>query len=284
MLVSLVPNLTRRRAADVTLRLTAALAGQGIGFRLESDLRDAFPSLPESAFVPADELYRDCDIVMPIGGDGSVIRAAKTAVRYGKQILGVNAGNLAYLCGVEPESFGLLERLLTGDYRVQNRMLLDCEARRPNGSLRRDLCINDVAFCRGARIGMADLAVRANGKPIADYVADGVILATPTGSTAYSMSAGGPIVEPTLEAILLTPICPHSLYFRPYLFGPETEFVVSARPRDGGSPVCYTCDGEETVPMDDGTEVTIRRSRYTARFISITNDNFIDILNKKIRN
>ena len=87
MLVSLVPNLTRRRAADVTLRLTAALAGQGIGFRLESDLRDAFPSLPESAFVPADELYRDCDIVMPIGGDGSGIRAAKTAVRYGKQRL-----------------------------------------------------------------------------------------------------------------------------------------------------------------------------------------------------
>ena len=284
MNVSIIPNLTRKNAAAVTLSLTRALDRIGVGYSLPAALREAFPTLDVARFKEDDALYGDCEVVMPVGGDGSVIRAAKTAVLYGKLILGVNAGNLAYLCGVDPTEMTLLEALNTGQYTVQERMLLETRAILPNGTEQKNLCINDVAFCRGGRIGMIDLAVSANGKPIADYVADGVIIATPTGSTAYSMSAGGPIVEPTLQAILMTPICPHALEFRPYIFDPGTEFVIRARKRDGSPAVCYTCDGDVTLPLDPETAVIVRRSSYSAKFISITNDNFIDILNKKIRN
>ena len=284
MLVSVIPNLTRKNARAVTQSLLETLAGLGIGYLLPEGVRDAFSAVGDGSFAADDVLFGAPDVVMPVGGAGSVIRAAKNAALHKKKILGVNAGNLAYLCGVDERELPLLKSLLTGEYTVQKRMLLETHTVVDDVVTASDLCINDIAFCRGKNIGLVDLSVRANGKPIADYVADGLILATPTGSTAYSMSAGGPIVEPTLETILLTPICPHSLMFRPYLFGPDTEFIVCAKKKNDSTDVCYTCDGIETLPMPQNGFVQIRKASITADFISITSDNFIDVLNKKIRN
>lgn len=284
MMVSVIPNLTRKNARAVTRALCETLECLHIGFVLPVSVRESFPELAATLFVSEEVLFTAPDIVMPVGGDGSVIRAAKDAALHHKKILGVNAGNLAYLCGVDEQELPLLESLLTGGYAVQKRMLLET-ATIVNGSvIASDLCINDIAFCRGKTIGLIDLGVKANGKSIADYIADGVIFSTPTGSTGYSMSAGGPIIEPTLEAILVTPICPHSLMFRPYLFGPETEFIVTAKKKNENTDVYYTCDGVETLPLPENGFVRIRKASITADFISITSDNFIDVLNKKIRN
>ncbi len=284
MLVSVIPNLTRKNARAVTQALCETLVRLEIGWLLPASVREAFPDMDPGVFATDEMLYSAPDIVMPVGGDGSVIRAAKNAAPRRKKILGVNAGNLAYLCGVDERELPLLKSLLTGDYTVQRRMLLAAETVRDGAVIASDLCINDVAFCRGKNIGLIDLSVRANGKPIADYIADGVIFATPTGSTAYSMSAGGPIVEPTLETILVTPICPHSLMFRPYLFGPDTEFIVCGKKKNETTDVCYSCDGIETLLLEENDFVRIRKAGITADFISITSDNFIDVLNKKIRN
>ena len=284
MIVSVLPNLTRKNARAVTTALCGTLSRLRIEYLLPTSVREAFPDETPGVFVSDEALYSAPDVVMPVGGDGSVIRAAKNAALHNKKILGVNAGNLAYLCGVDEQELPLLERLLSGDYTEQKRMLLETQTVSDGAVIGSDLCINDIVFCRGKNIGMIDLSVRANGKPIADYIADGVIFATPTGSTAYSMSAGGPIVEPTLETILVTPICPHSLMFRPYLFGPETEFLVSAKKKNENTDVCYACDGIETVPLPENSFVRIKKAGITADFISITNDNFIDVLNKKIRN
>ena len=226
-------------------------------------------------------LNASCDIVMPVGGDGSVIRAGKRAAACGKRILGVNAGNLAYLCGLNPEDFALLPKLAAGDYSIQRRMLLSAEFYRDGVLTGTELCLNDMVFCRGEKIGLVDLSVQADDKPIADYIADGVIFATPTGSTAYSMAAGGPIMEPTLDAVLLTAICPHSLAFRPYIFGADTVFTVRGRERTEGASVCWSCDGERTVSLLENETVKLRKAAVAAEFISLKTDNFIDVLNQK---
>ena len=284
MRVSIIPNPTRENAKSVTLELCAALRQYQIDYMLPIYLRALFPTENDDCFVDEATLYRDCELVMPVGGDGSVIRAAKKAAACSKKILGVNAGHLAYLCGLDVTELHLLKALLEGRYTVQKRMLLQAQTIEHGEIQQTYLCMNDIAFCRGKTIGMIDLSVSANDKPIADYMADGLILATPTGSTAYSLSAGGPIVEPTLEAILLTPICPHTLAFRPYIFAPDTVFHVRGRKKNESTDICFTCDGEETIPLSESCVVRVCKSDISVDFISITNDNFIDVLNKKTRN
>ena len=281
MILSVIPNLTRQRAKDVALRLYQELTGLGGQAFLPLGQRDEFPELPDGAFLPEDALYRDTDVVLPVGGDGSVIRAAKRAYAYDKLVLGVNAGTLAYLCGLDDAHFSLLPKLLSGNFTLQQRMLLSITVYENDVPVREHFALNDVAFARGRAIGLVDLSVSANGKRIADYVADGLIFATPTGSTAYSVSAGGPIVEPTLDAVLLTPVCPHSLAFRPYIFGPDTVFEVRGNVRGRNPEVLYTCDGEESIPLADEQRVVIARADKKLRFLSLTSDNFIDVLNKK---
>lgn len=281
MKLSIIPNLTRARAGEVASRLFSALTALGGEAFLPASQRSAFPDAPDGAFLPEAELYRVADAVLPVGGDGSVIRAAKRAYAYDKPVLGVNAGNLAYLCSLEEASFSLLPRLLGGDYTLQPRMLLDVTVYEGDEPVRRHFALNDVAVARGRGVGLVDLSVSANGKPIADYVADGVIFATPTGSTAYSMSAGGPIVEPTLEAMLLTPVCPHSLTFRPYIFAPDTVFEVRGNARGRNPEVLYSCDGEESLPLTDAGRIVIKRAERKLGLISLTSDHFIDVLNKK---
>ena len=280
MKAAVIPNLTRARAPGITLSLVRALNAANIDVLMSEQLSAVFPQ-EACAFLPEDALIAECDVVMPVGGDGSVIRAGKRAAKCGKRILGVNAGNLAYLCGLDETDFYLLPKLVSGEYSIQRRMLLSA-AFYENGQLTdTELCLNDIVFCRGEKIGLVDLSVCADDKPIADYIADGVIFSTPTGSTAYSMAAGGPIMEPTLEAVLLTAICPHSLTFRPYIFGADTVFTVRGRERTEGGNVCWSCDGERTVALGPGGTVTIQKAEISAEFISLKTDNFIDVLNQK---
>ncbi|MCH5197607.1 MAG: NAD(+)/NADH kinase [Oscillospiraceae bacterium] len=285
MKAAVIPNLTREKARGVTLLLLEELNKLGVEIYLSESLENEFSDIKYCRFISENELIPLADIVLPVGGDGSVIRASKKAAVNGKKILGVNAGNLAYLCGIDSEDIPLLSRIVSGDYTIQNRMLLQASLFDCGRLIKTELCVNDIVFCRGQKIGLVDLSVRANEKPIADYIADGIIFATPTGSTAYSMSAGGPIVEPTLEALLLTAICPHSLAFRPYIFSADTVFTVRGREKTEGTDICYSCDGEKTVPLKENCFMEIKKSDISAQFITVKSDNFIDVLNKKtIRN
>lgn len=282
MTVSVIPNLTRERAAEITVAVCETLRGLDVSYQLDEALSGMLPSIEGAAFVPSEALYKTCDFVIPVGGDGSVIRAAKAAAPYGKKLIGVNAGRLAYLCELDPTELDRLSALVSGAYTVKKRLMLRAEFYE-NGTLRRsDTCINDITFARGREIRLVDISVKANGKPIADYVADGVIFATPTGSTAYSMSAGGPIIEPTVDVISLTPVSPHSLICRPYIFAADTVFEVTARERDNGEKVYFSCDGGDSQLLSPGGFVKITRAETDALFVSVKPDNFIDVLNKKL--
>lgn len=281
MKVGIIPNLTRKKAFDTTKNICSVLSDAGIPFAFDISLRDVFADIENAVFEPENRLMEFCDTVISVGGDGSVLRAAKKAAVYEKQLIGVNAGSLAYLCDINGDELELLRGLKTGGYSIKERMLLNAEKYKNGVKISSDICVNDIAFARGGQIGLTQLSIKANGKPIADYAADGVIIATPTGSTAYSMSAGGSVAEPTLDAILLTPVCPHSLFFRPCIFGADTEFEIS--PQKGSSrSVYYSCDGSDAVRLEKNSVIKVKKADIKVKFLSIKSDNFIDVLNKKI--
>ena len=283
MKIAVIPNLTRHKAREVTLALCCELENQGIEFSFSDNLKAQLPEIQESHFENAENYIKNSDVVISVGGDGSMLRAAKLAARENKNILGINAGRLAYLCGLDKNELSLLSLLKEGKYKVQSRMMLKVTVIKNGKAIYEDVCLNDAVFSRGADLRLIDLNVKTGGRDIADYIADGAIFATPTGSTAYSMSSGGPIVEPTLEAILLTPICPHSIAVRPYIFSGNAEFEVTVKIVDGGADRVYLfCDGGEAVLIDADCVVRISKSDITSGFISIKTDNFIDVLNKKL--
>lgn len=283
MKIAIIPNLTRDRAKSVTLDICRELEINQIEYCFSLVQRGDFPELADNVFENPREYVKNSDMVISVGGDGSMLRAAKIAAEHNKNILGINAGRLAYLCGLDSNELGLLSFLRDGRYSVQNRMILQVEVFDGENKIFSDICINDVVITRGPDLRIVDLSVRADGKNIADYLADGAIIATPTGSTAYSMSAGGSIVEPTLEAILLTPICPHSLAVRPYIFSGDTDFEVSVKITDEHSSLVYlSCDGKDALEINARHTVKIRKAENKVAFVAIKTDNFIDVLNKKL--
>lgn len=280
MKIALLPNLTRACAAEVTQEVCNCLQGLGISYALQKELA---PLLPASYPVyDTDTLLNGCDAVIAIGGDGSLIHAAKKAVLHHKPVLGVNAGHLAFMAGLEKNELHLLRALLNGSYAIDRRMMLEVTCRSPQEEKARSLgfCLNDVVVARGAQIKLINLDVYADQKHINHYYTDGIIVSTPTGSTAYSLSAGGPVVDPKIESILLTPICTHSLFSRSLIFESNTELCIQLPAEE--DEIYFSCDGEASQPLASGSVLTVKKSACYADFIRIKNDSFIDVLNSKL--
>lgn len=282
MKFAIMPNLTRKKAADITKHLCEELKKIGAEYYFDDALKTQLPYIEGAVYKSGEEYISSSDIVIAVGGDGSVIRAAKAASKYGKKILGVNAGKLAYLCELDEHELCMLKNLIDGNYSVLKRIMLDVVMIRDGKTEYSAECLNDIVFGRGHRIKLIDLSVSVNGKKISDYIADGVIFATPTGSTAYSLSAGGPIIDPGTEVISLTPVCPHSLMCRPFIFDARTEFEVVCGKREDAGEVYFSCDGAVSVMLPEDGKVIIKKADTEVNFISLKSDNFIDVLNKKL--
>ncbi|NLZ37123.1 MAG: NAD(+)/NADH kinase [Clostridiales bacterium] len=224
------------------------------------------------------------DLLIVIGGDGTVMRAARRAAPLGIPILGINCGHLGYLTELEPNEIGLISRYFEGDYRVENRMML-CVCTDDGKSF---LALNDAVISHGVISRMAELELFCDGDYVSKYYADGLIVATPTGSTAYSLSAGGPVVDPRLDCFVVTPICPHSLGAKPMLFAANSELRVvnsssktSPDPADKG--VLYlTVDGIDSLSLKRGETVTLVKSDITTSFIRMNRHNFYQVLSRKM--
>ena len=280
MKIALLPNLTRACALEVTKEVCRCLEKLNVAYFFEDEQQAALP--PQSICLPSETLLSDCDAVIAIGGDGSLIHAAKKAVAYKKPVLGVNAGNLAFMAGIEKNELHLLKALMDGSYSIDPRMMLEVSCKAPNETTPKNLgcCLNDVVVARGEQIKLITLDVYADGKYINHYYSDGIILSTPTGSTAYSLSAGGPVVDPKIESIMLTPICTHSLFARSLIFESNSEICVKI-PEDG-EDIYISCDGEPSEQILPGSVLTVKKYENYADFIRIKNDSFIDVLNSKL--
>lgn len=233
----------------------------------------------------AARIKDDVDAVISLGGDGTFIQISDIASRKGIPILGVNMGNLGYLCEVEKEKvFDALEKLINDDYEIESRMFLSGETTISSIKMPKVHAINDVVIARKGTLGTLDFKVSVNGKLLYTVSADGMIIATPTGSTGYNISAGGPIVAPYSECIILTPICAHSLNVRPIVLSCNDEVEVelasqSPKPDIAGE---VSFDGNKACPMNEGDKVTVRKSYTEAKIIKLNSQPFFESLARKM--
>ena len=203
MKIALLPNLTRDRAQEVTIDICKWLDEYGAEYACLDGYKKPFESVENMKYMFFTDLISWCDVVISVGGDGSMLNAAKNTVDYEKPILCINAGRLAFMAGLESNELSLLKELIDGNYYIDKRMLLDVKVIRDGIVINQDHCINDVVLARGATLKITDIDIDCDGKRINTYRADGIIVATPTGSSAYSLSAGGPVINPSIEAIVI---------------------------------------------------------------------------------
>ena len=235
-----------------------------------------------------------CDFVVVIGGDGTILHAAKAILQkmklgaeengtfhyQPKPLIGINTGRLGFPSSLEVGELGAFGKLITGGYTIEQRMLLAVELFHEE---KREVhyALNDAAVSRGDGSGIVDIHVQCQGRYVATYTADGIIFATPSGSTAYSLSAGGPIVDPGLACIEVTPVCAHSLFSRPMIFSGQQQLEVSvSQSRERWA--FLTVDGEESVRLDERMRIQIKTAPFCARFVNLTGKTFYEVLNKKI--
>lgn len=268
MTIFLKPNLKKQDFLPC-LRGAAETLG-ALGFRLLIDEADktVVGDLPGCEFGDPVRCLDRCDVVMPIGGDGTIMRSARQAALAGKPVIGLNAGRVGFLAQAEMNEIGELERLLSGRYRIVERMMLLGAIE--SGSGRSEFtALNDVVARHGDSDRIVELEVRQGDRLIASYRADGVIFSTPTGSTAYSVSAGGPIVPPEMRLILLTAICPHAAFHSSLVLPPEGSYTASEKPGSTGNGLNISADGERAGCLQPGESLTVSRAGFSAKFIDL---------------
>ena len=277
MKIAVIPNLNKRDAEAYTARIVSLLRQCGAEVLMHASLAGDYGGTV--ACVSHEEMIARCDVVIAVGGDGTIIHTARHASRADKPILGVNLGRLGFLAGVERDELYLLRRLFDGSYTVRRHMMLDVTVHGAAGE--KTYCALNDAVVSGAQSKIFDFGLSVDGSETYRFRADGLILATPTGSTAYSLSAGGPVLDPQMDCILFTPICPHSLFNRSTVFSADKRLTVSADSEYSGD-VLLTVDGDDPIRIARSDTISVRRSERATLLIKMDDRNFYDIVNRKI--
>lgn len=265
-------------AIDVAQVATERLRARGIDVGADVGTADSVPGL---AVMDRAALVRWADLLLVLGGDGTLLHAARSVGATGLPILAVNLGGLGFLSETDPAGLGeALDRVLEGRFRIDERMMLAVEWSRSGRSIGTFDVVNDAVVSKGAPARMVRYGVRVDEMPVGTFRADGLIVATPTGSTAYSLSAGGPIVPPDQPAILVTPICPHTLSNRPLVVGSASR--VTCELVETGGEAYLNLDGQEVHGLREGDVVVASRSRATLRLVRTDGRDFFRILRTKL--
>ncbi|MDK2798690.1 MAG: kinase [Clostridiales bacterium] len=228
------------------------------------------------------ELYSEADLVIVLGGDGTLLNVARHTAPYNIPLLGINLGHLGFLVELEKNNLGkFFDKLFAGDYTIDYRMMIEGTLLRGSMTLDTFIALNDIGITRGAFSRIIDLKIFVNEQFVDFYPADGIVISTPTGSTAYSLSAGGPIVDPNMGLIMITPICPHTLHSRSIIV-PDNK-VISVHLIDAHyHDAMITVDGQKGYKLQPKDIITIKRASYVIPLIRINNRSFYDVLRKKL--
>ncbi len=267
------------QAQELVPRLYEWLTARGVAIRCDLETAAYAPWAPA---VERTEVPEGCDLVIVLGGDGTLLSAARAIERREIPLFPVNLGGLGFLTAITNEEiFAELARALCGEHRVARRRFLHCEVDRGGEIVGSYEALNDAVITKAAIARMIDLDAYADDQLVCQYKADGLIVATPTGSTAYSLSAGGPIIFPTVPAICLTPICPHMLTNRPVILPATSIIRINCHGED--SSVFLTIDGQTGQPLLDGDQVVCQSSNYALRLIRPPRMHFFDVLRQKLK-
>lgn len=279
MNIGIMPHTGKERALELTTRVIKLLELRNIKPWLSKETADLVnrPDLikPLSTLV-------NVDVLLVFGGDGTLLSAARTVAEYGVPILGVNVGHLGFLTELETEDIEkALNQLLDKDYSIEERMFIEGKVIRDRKVVANYRALNDIVITRGTFARIIQLSTYVDSQHVVDYQADGIIVATPTGSTAYSLSAGGPIVEPLLNCLIITPICPHTLAARSVIV--RSDSVVTVNVEANHKDVMLTIDGQIGFPLASNDRLEVVESDLKARFVRLHGRNFFNILNTRLK-
>lgn len=284
MKVVLSPNPYRDRglkAAQAAEKILKA-AGVETAICLPFSVEGSNVEFPKHIqFKQTEEELKSADILVCFGGDGTILHAAKDANQFNVPILGVNLGSVGFMAELELGELSMLSKLPAGKYDVEERMMLDVTVRRDGKVIYSDIALNDAALTKGAVARVVDLEVLGDKTTITKMSADGVVISTPTGSTAYSMSAGGPIVEPTSHCMIVTPVCAHQLAVRAMVLGAERTVTVQL-PKGNRKSIYLSVDGGKAIRLTGNECVEISRSEHTIRLVRLVGRSFYQVVNQKL--
>lgn len=280
MVISVFPNLNNNGVSELAFDVIKILTDGGADVYVQNEYKPIFKST-KAKFENFDIAMSLCDCAIAIGGDGTTLNIAKKAAFLNKSALGINAGRLGFMSGIERDELSLLTKLINKEYIIDDRAMLKATIEKDGEVLSSHHCLNDIVVSRGNFARLIDVTITCDGRSVSNMRSDGVIISTPTGSTAYSMAAGGPVVSPEADCIIETPICPHSLMDRSIIFSADKELIVTANNDQNNSPI-MTVDGQEAVNLTPGCQIHIKKSDITTKLIKLKPENFYEVLNKKI--
>ncbi len=277
--IGIIAKTTSPHAHEVMGDLVPWLTGRGIAVNIQ----DEYASLEggSARVVSMESIPDGADMVMVLGGDGTILAAARLLEETDLPILGINLGSMGFLTEISLEDVVTdLERVLEGEYHIEERMRLKVSLLRDGELAARFMVLNDVVINKGALARIIDVETEVDGKKVTTFKADGLIISTPTGSTAYSLAAGGPIVEPNLDIIIISPICPHTLTNRPLVVSGNSQVDVSLMSDSG--KVYLTLDGQEGLTLEAGDRISAQACERKVKLIRTGQRSFFDVLRKKL--
>ncbi len=277
MQIAVFPNISKRRSGEIVDRI--------FNFYRNKDVRLVMPATEARQFrkeeygLPCVERVH-IDMALSIGGDGTLIGVCRRFREQGVPVCGINLGTLGFLADIEPRELeSRLAKILVGEYIVENRLLLSGFTSNELGERFLGNAINDVVISKGDSRRMLRMEIYVNDTHLTDCKADGLIVSSPTGSTAYSLSAGGPILNPNIRALIIIPICPHTFQMRPLVVSEDDEVKIKIA---ANSDLVVTLDGQEIFKLPPSDEVIVRKSRTTAQIVKFADKNYYDVLKAKL--
>lgn len=280
MTVFIYPNLKKNNALECTVEACEVLHANGARI-LMKDAYTCEVALDYIQFISDDAMIGECDVIICIGGDGTILRAAALSIKYGCAVLGINCGRLGFMSSLERADVARLSDLCKGNYTLESRMMLDIIVTKADGTNISSHALNEAVISHGVASKIQDFTVLADGVVVSSLRADGLIFSTPTGSSAYSLSAGGPLIEPTIDCIEFTQICPHSLFSRTMLIAPNRVIEVKYN-ANKGSKIAVSVDGRVPIELDPLDRLFIKKSSYSVNFVDMSANNYFKSIGTKL--
>jgi len=278
--VGLVVNYEKEKTRETACRIIDWLNSKKLKVCIEENMGKKIGK--QELDCPIEKFLKKVDLIISLGGDGTLLRAARLAAAENIPVFGVNLGGLGFLTQIGIDDLEKsLEKLYQEKYFLDERMMLTCSVERRGKEIKKFTALNDVVIGKGAFARIISLATYVNNNYVITYSADGLVVSTSTGSTAYSLSAGGPIVKPSINSIILTPICPHTLSARPFIISEDDQVKITLEVNE--EEVMVTIDGQEGFALKPNDEVIIKKSDHKARLITFKEKSFYAILREKLR-
>ncbi|MFZ5633662.1 MAG: NAD(+)/NADH kinase [Bacillota bacterium] len=278
--VGIMANLEKTGVEDLVRHSCGWFLNRGVNVFLPDEQSGGFGAGVKGA--PLDEMVGKIDCLLVFGGDGTILSSARLVASSGVPVLGINLGHLGFLSEIDvPDIQSGLESIFRREYYIEERMMIEAAVLRGGREIEKFMGLNDAVITKGAFARLIFLQIRVDGEQVGTYPTDGIIVSTPTGSTAYSLSAGGPVVTPDLDLMLITPICPHALWARPIVISPDC--VVEVELLSDKGEVMLTIDGQHGLKLVQNDVVRITRAPYKVRFIRLKTRNFFKVLKQKLR-